>query len=241
MKKIFIILSLFLVSNIFAWYRIKGTQGGADSSTVGKWDFNESTGTVAYDVSGNGNNGAITGAVYSVDGLWGTCLDFDRSAVDYVLCDYDASFHLANTDYTIALWLKRGDTSADQYDFVDTVDASGGYIFGMNESKLRFCDGGWTFSNVTISDTDWHYIGVTCIKDDDVLKFYVDGLLKESLAGGGSIVDGGNTLTIAVRNWGGIDSNTAFDGILEEIKLDNRALSAAEIMEKYLAQLETMR
>jgi hypothetical protein len=34
---------------------------------LGEWLFNEATGTTAYDTSGNGNNGTITGATYTTD------------------------------------------------------------------------------------------------------------------------------------------------------------------------------
>ena len=34
---------------------------------VGEWLFNEGSGTTALDTSGNGNNGTITGATYTLD------------------------------------------------------------------------------------------------------------------------------------------------------------------------------
>jgi len=43
---------------------------------VGCWLFNEGSGGQVYDLSGNGGDGTITGAVWSA-GKFGSALDFD--------------------------------------------------------------------------------------------------------------------------------------------------------------------
>lgn len=39
----------------------------SQDNTLGEWTFDEGTGNTAYDTSGNGNNGTITGATYTTD------------------------------------------------------------------------------------------------------------------------------------------------------------------------------
>jgi len=40
---------------------------GNENGLVGYWNFNEGSGTTAYDATANGNNGTINGAIYSTD------------------------------------------------------------------------------------------------------------------------------------------------------------------------------
>jgi hypothetical protein len=45
----------------------------SDTGMVGRWNFNEGSGSVANDVSGNGNNGSISGATFSLNYPASTC------------------------------------------------------------------------------------------------------------------------------------------------------------------------
>ena len=58
-------------------------------------NLNENSGTTAYDVSGSGNNGTITGAVWSDDGV-----DVALTAItDYIISPISGLFTLVNDDY----------------------------------------------------------------------------------------------------------------------------------------------
>ena len=46
---------------------------------VSAYSFNEGTGTVVNDVSGNSNNGAISNATWNVSGKYGSALSFNGS------------------------------------------------------------------------------------------------------------------------------------------------------------------
>jgi hypothetical protein len=54
----------------------------ADPNLIGWWEFDEGSGSTAYD-SASGNNGAITGAAWFDDPCQGMCLSFDGDK-DYV-------------------------------------------------------------------------------------------------------------------------------------------------------------
>ena len=53
-----------------------GVQGQSDDGLVAEWHFDEGSGSVLVDSSGNGNDGVIYGATW-VDGKYGTALSFD--------------------------------------------------------------------------------------------------------------------------------------------------------------------
>jgi len=48
-----------------------------DDGLVGYWSFNEGSGTIAHDYSGNGNDGTINGGATWVAGISGYALSFD--------------------------------------------------------------------------------------------------------------------------------------------------------------------
>lgn len=54
--------------DIYNIYHVGLIRGSAESSGLsGEWLFNEGSGSTAYDTSGNGNHGTITGATYTTD------------------------------------------------------------------------------------------------------------------------------------------------------------------------------
>ena len=80
-----------------------------DSSLVGYWSMNEGVGLVAYDSSGNNNNGMIVGALW-VDGKFGKALSFD--GVDDYVDVLDPAFH-AFAVGSISVWFKLNSLPAE--------------------------------------------------------------------------------------------------------------------------------
>ena len=65
--------SVYFLSAIFLISFITSICQGAK---VVEWNLNEGQGTVAYDTSGNGNDGILDGSPQWVEGLVGYCLEF---------------------------------------------------------------------------------------------------------------------------------------------------------------------
>lgn len=73
---------------------------------VGHWRLDSASGTVAYDSSGHGNDGTISGPTWA-SGVSGTALDF-HGGDDYVVINESPSLSIA-ADVTVAAWVsKRG-------------------------------------------------------------------------------------------------------------------------------------
>lgn len=51
--------------------------GASTNGLVGYWNFDEGSGIIAHDISGNGNNGTITGAAWTVGKVGSGALQFD--------------------------------------------------------------------------------------------------------------------------------------------------------------------
>ncbi|MFA5638829.1 MAG: prepilin-type N-terminal cleavage/methylation domain-containing protein [Anaerovoracaceae bacterium] len=82
------------------------------SDLIGRWSFNEGTGTVAYDSSGYGNNGVLKNFNFSDSSGWsndtpspgGYSLKFDGSN-DYVDCGNVGNYQ----EITLSAWIKPTD------------------------------------------------------------------------------------------------------------------------------------
>jgi hypothetical protein len=86
---------------------------------VALWHFDEGSGTTTSDASGNGHDGAITGATWTTAGRFGSALEFDGDG-DYVRVLDDPDLDLTD-EVTVTAWVKgRGS------DFVSVVREPGG-------------------------------------------------------------------------------------------------------------------
>lgn len=136
--------------------------GNASADLVAHWQFDESSGSVAHDASGNGNNGTLKGDPQWVAGRIGGAIQLDGNG-DYVDV---GSVGISGTDQrTIAGWVKAsttdipawtsvfgfvpdGDTDGTYYDI--EVDDAGNYIIFV---------GGWGAIFIPV-DTQWHHFAV---------------------------------------------------------------------------------
>ena len=216
--------------------------GGADEGLVAEWHFDEGSGSVLEDSSGNGNDGTIYGATW-VDGKYGKALSFD-GVNDYVDCGNDDSLSWGSADYSICAWVKR----AGDFGYVNVIvgkhvgwgDYRGWYLrFGIpgGTNKLEFnnnYDSSWNGNGVVKSDEEytdqnWHYICGVLDGGNNKVRLYVDAIEIENDAGSNTY-DINNSASL----WIGAKSNGEyFNGIIDEVRIYNRALTANEIKELY--------
>src|SRR4030042_3065682 len=74
-----------------------------DQNLIGWWKLDETSGTVAADSSGHGNDGTVVGGAKWVSGYIDGALDFDGDD-NYVDCGYDPIFDTAD-EMTLAAWV----------------------------------------------------------------------------------------------------------------------------------------
>jgi prepilin-type N-terminal cleavage/methylation domain-containing protein len=213
-----------------------------DPSLVGYWSFDEGTGTIAYDYSGNGNNGTLYNFNWTATSGWtrgkvGYALNFDGNN-DYVEIPDSSSLRLA-TSVTIALWFKMADYPPppppggyDWYNFINKGRYTDSY------GLMYYRGGSFTFylkplSTVSFTFTPslnrWYFI--VCTWDGNNAKIFLDGDSKISTTITGSL----NTYTYPIRISLDTGNQYPFNGTIDEVRVYNRALSDQEIQALYNA------
>jgi|GEM_PF-1101610 hypothetical protein len=201
-----------------------------DDSLVGYWAFDEGSGTVANDGSGNGNNGTLGGSPLPswVAGKYGDALSFN-GINDYV--QVPSSSSLNPTQITIAAWLNISSTGNDQSIVNKIIWATSGYrLVVLSSGVLDFNVGfGGADSVSTVPYNSWTFVVVTF--DGSYVTFYVNGVSQtgDRTALRGSIIS--NTTPLDIGESGG---EYWVLGVIDEVRIYNRALSAAEVAASYI-------
>lgn len=135
--------------------------------------FDNETGSTAVDWSGNGNNGIITGASRSYDGVYGMCLSFDGS--DYVTVVDNSTIDL-NSTIMMSAWIKP--SSITESVIFDKPNAYGFYLTASGGLSMMLNDQFFNTSSSVISTGSWyHVIGYY---DGSTVSISVNGTSKLS-------------------------------------------------------------
>jgi len=224
---------------------------------VGYWTFdgNDMVPNV-LDVSGQGNHGDIVGQTSTTTaiGKVGQALEFDNSD-DYVqtptgvknLNDFSTSmwFKTNSTDeYNVLMW--EGEAAGNGGGFHDEIDIGVGrktitvadnfiYVHIEQEGTSDVDVADINLEKANFTDTDgWHHL-VLVVTDANQStptgSLYVDGVLEDTDTAGGAIPYGTWDTNLRIGRVGAADRY--FDGKIDEVRIYNRALSAAEVLELY--------
>lgn len=209
---------------------------------VSYWDLNESTSTTYADVV-NGHDAIVENAPSNTTGIIGNAKYFDGTKRVSVPAHADFNFSNA-TSFTIELWARFTDITFGSYNkimigrigattstgvqwWVGSIQTSGTLtFFAMDESNTPY-----SVSTPKINDGAWHHVVAVRNADDNTLKIYVDGTLKNSAA---ATFTGGFASTSPIQ-MGYLNRNGVpeywYKGDLDDIAIYNRALSTAEILD----------
>lgn len=192
----------------------------------------------ATDLSGQGNDGSVTGAVLAPD-------RFGRANAAYNFCGVGMTpnyidfsrLPLTQTDnWSITAWLCP--SSLSQAGIAVELGSSAGFAEngfmlqvgnypGFPGNKLGGLLGGvaWVDSGYAFdSSTQWHQ--VVMLREAGVLKFYVDGLQTP----GTSTAEPTTPTSFRIGSGAG---NGYFQGAVDEVRVYNRALSAQEVQQLF--------
>ena len=213
---------------------------GILNGLVGWWKFDETNGTVAYDSSGNGNDGYLTNGPTWTEGKIGGSLSFD-GVDDRVALPNSALNGLTNL--TLNLWTKLNSGSQDHF-FISGAFSSqhNHFLFGLtNTNEIHIWDGNSKKNGHSYPPSNWDgkWINITLIRkiDGSGSQIFIDSVNVNSKAYNAS------ALSIADKGlWvgadqdrvnGGWESTQFLDGLIDEVRIYDRALSADEVQALY--------
>ncbi len=194
---------------------------------VAAYAFNEGTGTTATDASGAGNTGAIAGASWDAAGKFGSALSFNGTS--NMVTVNDASTLDLTTALTLEAWVKPSALAG--WRTVLMKETASGLAYAMYASDTANHASGWirrssdvsAISASTLPLNTWSHLAVTY--DGATLRLFVNGVQAASRAVTGATA----TSAAPLRIGGNSIWSEYFAGLIDEVRIYNRALTATQI------------
>jgi len=208
-----------------------------DDGVVAHWTFDEGSGDVVLDHSGNGYDGQNSGGTWISDGRFGGALHLDEGAYVSV-----ANFPNAAQSWSVSAWVRLTDATPTTEVFKTVIstemEASGGWEMNIDRSMTQpGAHFGWfegtaaaAYYRITcfcMEFGEWTQIAASVDADAGTLSLYVGGVLRTSMPITHIILPGSATLYMG--KWTG--DGRLLVGDLDDTLVYGRALFPAEVAE----------
>ncbi|HPC94424.1 MAG TPA: hypothetical protein PLU87_05745 [Sedimentisphaerales bacterium] len=221
-KTFYVMLGLLLSATAVGAQSAEG-QIIIDPNLMGWWPFEEGQGSLALDASGHGNHATLVGDPQWASGYDGLALDFDGQG-DYLdTGKVPSQLGVAgDAPRTVALWV-----------YTRSFDGGGLYEMGgdgMRESfslRTQDIDGGWQARYGGI-DANFYaeslneWVHLAHVFDGSRAEIYVDPYWRTW-----------DKITLSTTDAGtfriGLGDDAFFDGMIDDVRLYNRAMTSDEI------------
>ncbi len=206
------------------------TVNNTNTGLVAAYGFNEGTGTSLLDQTGKGHTGTIAGPVWTAQGKFGSALTFD-GVNDWVTVN-DANDLDFTTGMTMEAWVFP--TASSSWRTVVMKERAGELVYSLYAASDTNVPTAYAVPAATSQSLEargsaavplnaWTHLAATY--DGTTLRLYVNG----SLVGSRAVANPLLTSTGVLRFGGNSVWGEFFAGRIDEIRLYNRALAAAEI------------
>ncbi len=208
-----------------------GTPPANDAALLAHWAFDENSGALAGDSAGS-NTGTIFGGTWA-SGVVGSALSFGGS--DYVVVDNTPELDITGTAITMAAWIKPSDggVTAGSRIISKRTDAGGCDVYSMftlaNEFWFRLDCQTLIASSGFLPDG---WIHVAMVYDGTVMRTYLNGVQDSATLPKGDPIDSSaRAVHLGMREGEG----RHFSGLIDDARIYDRALSAAEVTDLFNA------
>jgi hypothetical protein len=214
---------------------------------VGYWQF-DGSGNSVVDSSGNGNNGVLINSTQGA-GKYGQAVQLSGVNDSHVSIPASQSLDSFTNQITVTAWVfpevaPEGFKVIASRQIGTLLHPDQFYLgFGPENGQMHYKWHLGTNDNGTINDVSIYtgtpasnrWIHMAGTYDGSLIRLYVDGVEIGSQPLTGKIQVDGNPVTIGGEENGAVSQvvDGEFDGRIDEVRLYNRALSAAEIREVY--------
>ncbi|KPK37789.1 MAG: hypothetical protein AMJ65_13805 [Phycisphaerae bacterium SG8_4] len=195
--------------------------------------FDEGSGAVAHDTSGNGHDGTLNGDPQWVAGRIGGALDFDGTD------DYVEISRVVQDDFTLAAWIKTDTPGVNLGNqgyqgsgliWSDIGGVANDFILAVLGTKLSFFCGNPDLSVNSDQDVvtgEWVHVAATRSAQDRKIAIYINGEHENT-------IDHANTgplnaiETIAIG--GNVLDSRYYTGLIDDVRIFDHVLLPGEIL-----------
>jgi hypothetical protein len=206
----------------------------AAAGPVAAYSFNQGSGTTAADISGNGLTGTLAGATWTTSGHHGDALSFNGTT-SYVDLGNPALLN-GTGSMTWAAWVYATGNPPDDGQIIAKADGSSGWqlktspdtgpeTFGVKVSGST--TSAQRYSKTVRALNQWYHVTGVYNATTRTLDIYVNGVLDDGVLLGtipSSQAVANLNVNIARRSGG-----FYFKGVIDDVRIYNRALSQTEI------------
>ncbi len=221
---VFTMLILFILIISYKSY-------SAEEGLVGYWTLDDGKGEKAKDSGNLGNDGTIKGNAQWVEGKKDKALLFVKQSAIYVEIANNPSLNIKE-QITMSAWIKptsiylggdwkeRNCVMAKRRAYYLDINEEGylaSYLYGVQPQE-------WLVGKTDLTKYLNRWIHVATTYDGKEHTLYVNGITDISVKKSGNISEVTESFYI-----GWVDNNRYFDGIIDEVMLWSKALSAGEL------------
>jgi prepilin-type N-terminal cleavage/methylation domain-containing protein len=208
---------------------------GTCNGLIGWWPLNGN----GNDQSGNGKDGTIYGATFATgyNGSSNGALSFNGVNNYMNITSFDPTFLESSSfgaSWTLSIWTKWGGNYNEEGVIMGKEGCNGGFygfsyrfVFAIKGSECW--TGAQSIYGSVMDSTSWHFLVGTY--QAGTMAFYEDGTLQGTATLTNMYTEYGDTLGIGSGGW----SNWEYNGLLDDARVYNRALSASEVSNLYSA------
>ncbi len=202
----------------------------------GYWSFDDGT---AADSSGNANHGVVTG-LDAVSGIVGGAFDFEANDPDdHVRIPNSATMeNITEGSYTMSLWIKPETRATGTQLFIKTGDHEGLRLWSYERPLFDHQEATAKQSLISTKRLDagvWVHVLATLDRSTREMNVYADGVwtVSATYAADDVAKDYGQTeFIMGMADMTG-EGRLPFDGLMDEVAIWNRAISAEEVSDVY--------
>jgi hypothetical protein len=222
-----------LAGNLATAPAVAVTVNNTSTGLVAAYNFDEGSGTTLVDRTGQGRTGAIAGATWTTQGRFGGALSFD-GVNDWVTVNDAPSLDLT-TGMTLEAWVYPTANGAGSWRNVVLKQRTGGEVYNLYANADTNAPVVYVVRSANQNDAldargttqlplnTWTHLAATY--DATTLRLYVNGVQVGSRAVSGALLTSTGVLRIGGNSiWGEF-----FQGRIDEVRIYNRSLTAAEI------------
>ncbi|MBX9769102.1 MAG: hypothetical protein K2X47_17635, partial [Bdellovibrionales bacterium] len=206
-----------------------------DASLVAAYGFEENTGALVGDISGNNNHGVLNGGSWTGSGKYGNAISLSGSHPSRVDIPDSNSLDLSG-QATLMAWFKPTGVVPDWKTLIMKENTAGdNYVYTLyprNGSGTNAYAGIWVggteYSSIggpIPTANTWQHLAMTY--DGSNIRIYSNGTLGNSTAQTGNIDTSTGPLRIGGNS---VWTTESFNGLVDEVRIYNRALSQTEIV-----------